>query len=313
MSHTQPATPAPPFPAQPIVAVRPVALLAGDRGDDLLVRVTAPATGGDLPVVVFSHGARESMDGYTPLTEYWAAHGLAVIQPTHLDSQTFGIAPGDPRTPDIWRYRVADLTTVLDGLDRLQTSVPGLGGRLDMDRIAVAGHSWGATTASALLGARVLDATGSPGEDMTDPRVRAGVLLAVAGTGGENLTPFAAEHLPFMNPGFAEMNTPALIVAGESDRSPLSTRGPDWWTDAYALSPGEKSLLSLVGAEHSMGGITGFSTHATTDWSFDRIQLIQRVTSAYLRYALGLDGDGWHETQTVLSDGSDPLGRLQVR
>ena len=43
------------------------------------------------------------------------------------------------------------------------------------------------------------DAAGGRGEDMADPRVTAGGLLSVAGTGGENLRPFAAQYLWFMN------------------------------------------------------------------------------------------------------------------
>lgn len=152
-----------------------------------------------------------------------------------------------PRTPLIWRFRIEDLTRVLDELDLIEVSAPGLRGRLNGDRIAATGHSYGATTASALLGARVLDRQGNTGEDMSDPRVAAGLLLALAGTGGEDLTPFAAEMFPFMNPKFDAMTTPALITAGDHDQSPLSVRGPDWWTDAYRLSPGEKSLLTLRG------------------------------------------------------------------
>jgi predicted dienelactone hydrolase len=157
-----------------IVSVKPVTLSAPDRGEDLQVRVSAPVTGGDLPVLVFSHGYGWSMNGYAPLADHWAAQGFMVIQPTHLDSRTLAIPPEDPRFPRIWRFRVADLKRVLDELDVLETSVPGLAGRVDHDRIAVAGHSWGAQTASTLLGARVLDADGVPGEDLSDPRVKAG-------------------------------------------------------------------------------------------------------------------------------------------
>jgi fermentation-respiration switch protein FrsA (DUF1100 family) len=248
-----------------VISIRPVVLPAPGRGEDLQVRVTAPMTGRDLPIVVFSHGFGSSMDGYAPLAEFWAAHGFVVLQPTHLDSRTLGLSPDDPRTPVIWRFRIEDLTRVLDELDVIEGSVPGLAGRLNRDRIAAAGHSWGATTASALLGARILDQEDNAGEDMSDPRVAAGVLLAVAGTGGDDLTPFAAENFSFMNPSFAEMRTPALVVAGDHDQSLLSVRGPDWWTDAYTLSPGDKSLLTLFGAEHSMGGITGYSVTETTD------------------------------------------------
>ncbi|MFI7134162.1 hypothetical protein ACIBQ1_51440 [Nonomuraea sp. NPDC050153] len=61
--------------------------------------------------------------------------------------------------------------------------------------------------------------------DLSDARVKAGVLLATAGKGGADLTPFAAEHFPFMNPSFANMTTPALVVAGDHDGSPLTVRG----------------------------------------------------------------------------------------
>jgi hypothetical protein len=41
-------------------------------------------------------------------------------------------------------------------------------------------------------------------------------------------------------------------------------RGPDWFTDAYHLSPGNKSLLTLVGAQHSLGGIHDYESTAST-------------------------------------------------
>jgi pimeloyl-ACP methyl ester carboxylesterase len=314
VSYTQPAVFDAANPAlTPVISVRPVVLPAAGRGADLQVRVTAPTSGSGLPVVVFSHGFGESMDGYAPLAEFWAAHGFAVLQPTHLDSQTLGITPDDPRTPVIWRFRIEDLTRVLDELDLIEASVPGLAGRLDHDQIVVAGHSWGATTASAVIGARIVDQDGNVGEDMSDPRVVAGVLLAVAGTGGDDLTAFAAEHFSFMNPSFAQMTTAALVVAGDQDISPLSTRGPDWWTDAFTLSPDDKSLLTLFGAEHTMGGIAGYSTHETTDWSLERIALIQQVTTAYLGSALNLKDEAWSQVRAALDNDPHPLGRLESK
>lgn len=296
-----------------IVSVRPVVLPAADRGDDLQVRVTAPAAGSDLPIVVFSHGYGSSMDGYAPLIEFWAAHGFVVLQPTHLDSRTSALSPDDARTPVIWRSRIEDLARVLDELDVIEGSIPGLAGRVDRDRIAVAGHSWGATTASALLGARILDQEDEPGGDMSDPRVAAGVLLAVAGTGGDDLTPFAAENFSFMHPSFAGMMPPTLVVAGDQDQSLLSARGPDWWTDAYRLSPGRKSLLTLFGAEHSMGGITGYSVTETTDENPERVALVQQLTTAYLRSTLGLGDDGWSRAQSDLQGDPQASGRVESK
>jgi len=74
-------------PAGIVISVRPVVLpAAAGRGEDLQVRVSAPATGADLPVIVFSHGFGLWLDGYAPLVDFWAARGFVVIQPTHLDS-----------------------------------------------------------------------------------------------------------------------------------------------------------------------------------------------------------------------------------
>jgi predicted dienelactone hydrolase len=72
---------------------------------DLQVRVSAPVTGSELPVILLSHGHGpsnhlSSLNGYAPLANYWAAHGFAVIQPTHLDSKTLVLREADdPEAP----------------------------------------------------------------------------------------------------------------------------------------------------------------------------------------------------------------------
>lgn len=82
--------------AAAVVSVSPVSLNAPGRGTELRARVSAPTTGKDLPVVVFSHGYHQSSRGYHPLVDVWAAHGLVVVQPTHLDALTLGIPGEDP-------------------------------------------------------------------------------------------------------------------------------------------------------------------------------------------------------------------------
>jgi pimeloyl-ACP methyl ester carboxylesterase len=297
----------------PIVSLRPIVLPAPGRGEDVQVRVSAPAVGNDLPIIVFSHGFGESMVDYAPLVDFWAAEGFAVIQPTHLDSRTLALTPGDSRTPRVWRFRIEDLTRVLDDLEFIEASVPGLSGRLDHNRIAIAGHSWGATTASALLGARILDADGNVGEDMSDSRITAGVLLCLAGAGGDGLTPFAAENYSFMNPSFDEMRAPALMVAGDNDQSMLSTRGPDWWTDAYAQSPAKKSLLTLFGSQHTLGGVTGYGVTETTDENPARVALLRQLTSAYFHSIFDPQDARWSEASNGLAKSTDPLGRLESK
>lgn len=281
-----------------VVSVRPIQLEAKNRGDDLLVRLSAPATGIGLPVIVFSHGYGAfgaSMNTYQPLVDDWTEQGFVVVQPNHLDAQ--GIRPDDPRSPDLWRIRIRDLGRVIDQLNTVVAAVPGLAGRVDAHRIAVAGHSYGATTASALLGARVIGADGAPSASFKDQRVKAAVLLALTGTGGEDLSPFAKENFPFMSPDFSDLTTPTLMVAGGADDSPLSVRGPDWFTDGFRLAPGATDLLTLTGAEHSLGGINAYNDTHTTDENPAHVALIRGASTAYLLSALGLDHDAWSEVR----------------
>ena len=298
-------------PAVPVVSVYPVSLEAPGRGADLHVRVSAPVSGTGLPILVFSHGTGSSALGYGPLTDFWAAQGFVVIQATHLDSRLVSVPPEDPRIPTIWRYRVEDDVRILDHLDELEGAVPGLAGRTDRGRITVAGHSFGGQTVGSLLGLRV-PADGSPeGEDHLDARVRAGVLLATAGEGGDNLTDFA-KRLPYMHPSFAHLSTPTLVVAGDRDDLPFTVSGPAWCMQPYHRSPGAEALLTLFGAEHSLGGIAGYDAAETTDENPDRVALLQQVTWAYLRHALDIEQDSWRTVQDALSR-PHPLGHLDLK
>jgi predicted dienelactone hydrolase len=212
-----------------IVSIAPIVQPSPGRGVDLHVRVSAPIAGAALPVIIFSHGNGQSLHAYSPLADYWAAHGFFVIQPTHLDSRMLGLAPDDPRRPQLWRFREEDLLRVLDGLDHIETKALMMKGRLDRARIAVAGHSWGGQTASTLLGATHPDPDDGSLVSRKDDRVKAGVLLTVPGSGGKHLSDSAAHAFPFMHPDFSTMTTPTLIVAGDHDKGGLTVRGPDWW------------------------------------------------------------------------------------
>lgn len=286
-----------------LVSVKPLTVPTTGRSVPLQVKVTAPIDGDKLPIIVFSHGNAWSMDGYEPLTGRWAAAGFVVVQPTHLDSRRNRIGFDDPRFASIWRVRIADLHAILDHLGDILDQVSGLPARADHTRIAIVGHSWGAQTTGALLGARVLDAAGTPGENFSHPAVKAGALIAATGT-GDSLTPFAVEHLPFMRPGYSTTTIPALVVAGGKDQSAMSTRGPDWFTDAYHLSPAPKRLLSIADGEHTLGGIAGEAVKETTDEDPARVTLVADAISAYLLDVLGLDATPWQALEKQATDSS---------
>ncbi|WP_285105540.1 alpha/beta fold hydrolase [Promicromonospora sp. MEB111] len=296
-----------------VVSVAPVRLDAPGRALPLDVRVSAPVTGQRLPVLLFSHGNGWSLDGYAPLTAFWASRGFVVVQPTHLDSRRDGIGFDDPRFGEVWTERHADLVRAMDQLETIERAVPGLAGRVDRRRVVAAGHSWGAQTVQMLLGARVLDAAGQAAQDYADRRVQAGVLLAATGIGGEDLHPFAQEHFPFMNPSFSELTTPTLVVAGDHDQSKMSSRGPDWFTDAYTHSPGATDLLTLFDAEHSLGGIPNWEAAETTDENPERVAVLQRLTTTYLRSVLDPADTGWAKAAAALAETGATLGHIDSK
>ncbi|MFC9230088.1 alpha/beta hydrolase family protein [Streptomyces decoyicus] len=304
----------------PVLSVSPVVLPAPGRAVDLEVRVSAPVTGSDLPVILLSHGQGHShhlssLNGYAPLADFWAAHGFVVIQPTHLSSTTLSLDPATPGAPLYWRSRAEDMKRILDGLDVIEAAVPQLAGRVDRSKVAVAGHSMGGHTASLLLGARLTDPHDGTDVDLAEPRITAGVLLAAPGRGGNALTESVAENFSFLlTTDFSSMTTPALVVAGDKDASAhLTVRGPEWHTDPYFLSPGRKSLLTLFDAEHGLGGVSGYDVAETTDDSPERVSAVQQLTWAYLRTELYPGDSAWRAACEALTAGPDPLGRVESK
>jgi len=148
---------------------------------------------------------------------------------------------------------------------------------------------------------------------MSDSRFTAGILFAATGVGGNDLHPFAQANFPFMRPSFQELTTPTLVVAGHHDQSKMSSRGPDWFTDAYTYSPGATDLLTFYGAEHALGGIVGYEVAETTDENPERVAVIQRMSTAYLQTALHVDKSSWSAARSAFSDSTDPIGRVDSK
>lgn len=202
------------------VSICPVHLHVDSRPQPIEMRITAPAIGGNLPVILLSHGHGPSlyipsMNGYGPLAQFYAAQGFVVIQPTHGNSKVAGFGPDASGAPFFWRSRVMDFKEIIDRLAEIEAASPILDGRLDHDRIAAVGHSLGGQTVGMLLGARLTDTADADAQDVNllEPRIKAGVLLAAPGNGGDSLSDHARENYTALNPDFSHMTTRTLVVA----------------------------------------------------------------------------------------------------
>lgn len=252
----------PHFPAAPAATTTPPDDAFDDtaRGRRIPYRVYEPDTrdGGPAPVVLFSHGLGGTCDAAPYLGRALAAAGYWGIFLQHPGTDRAALqGSGSPEalrrrlqnaTRDIalMRDRFLDIPFVLDGLQRLNAT-PGhrFHGRLDLDRIGMAGHSYGARTVLAAVGQRI----GRGGRGFRDGRIRAGVLLSPSST----RRPGATEDRQAAA-GFSGISVPLLHVTGTRDAQGPGGEGPI--DIAHRLRPfqlipaREQYLLVLDGARH---------------------------------------------------------------
>lgn len=293
------------------VAYTPIRLPMPGR-QPLELRLTAPATGGNLPIVLLSHGFGPSnyipsKDGYAPLAQFWAERGFAVIQPTHASSRVGGLPSDAPGAPFFWRERVEEIKAILNQLREVERQAPSVAGRMDHSRIGAAGHSFGGHTVGLLLGAQL------KGEDFSDPRISAGILLAAPGRGGKDMTDENASRFPFFDVDFSTLTTRSLVVCGDTDDPNFTTRGPDWHADAFHDAPGAEALLMLHGVGHGLGGIAGLDAKETETEAPDVLEATKRLTLAWLKTALAIDPFAWTEACSTIDRYASALGHVTVR
>lgn len=204
-----------------------------------------PVGGGGVPLILFSAGFGGGRGGYDLLARAWARRGLATAVVEHAGSGPEALA----RLADVPRRersralaeRVSDPAERADrpldlafALDRL-SALPGL----DMARVGVAGHSFGAFTALAAGGIPVWDPAAGL-RDLGDPRVRAVLALSPPSPGSF----FRSEDL-------GRLALPLMLLTGTLDHGPF-LEGPR--EDRAALFPlygsRQKLLAVLEGADH---------------------------------------------------------------
>jgi len=138
-----------------------------------------------LPLVVFSHGLGGSRLGYSHLGRHWAAQGYASLHLQHPGSDravwtggAFSLL-GNLQAAASDSNAIARAQDVSFGITTLLAE-PTFGAQIDAERIAVAGHSYGANTALLVAGARLQREIDGEWRslDFRDPRVKAAILLS---------------------------------------------------------------------------------------------------------------------------------------
>lgn len=306
------------IPPAPVLSFSPVVLDVPGRPVPLQIKVSAPATGNKLPIILFSHGHGRSnflssLRGYGPLVDFYAASGFVVLQPTHLNSKALNLDPNGPEGLLFWKSRATDMHFILDHLDQIEGAVPGLSGCLDKNRMVAIGHSMGGHTVSMLAGMTVTDPNDGQEVNLKEPRLKAAVIIG-GPCSPADLAPFAAEHYPIMKSmNFAGMTIPALVVAGDGDKNPMFSERDDWRADSYYLSNGPKCLLTIIGGDHMLGGISGYDAGETSDENPEQVALVQQLTLAYIRTALYPEDSSWEDAQKGLKETMDPKARIECK
>jgi predicted dienelactone hydrolase len=230
---------------------------AARDGRPLPVKVHVPEAGGPCPVVVLSHGGGGHRDANFAQAHHLATHGFVVLCTEHPGSNTEVLKRGFRITENLKSMtrdasevlgRPKDVRFALDRAAEWNRDHERLRSRMDLARVGMMGHSFGAYTTLVVCGARpALDWLAPPvppgkglAPDLSDPRVSCGVALSPQGPG----EPFFSEA------GFATIRTPLLGITGSRDMQ--QGLDPENRRRGFALWPeGNKILLWLANADHT--------------------------------------------------------------
>ena len=294
-----------------------------------LLNAAADNSKGPYPLIVFSHGNGGLRLQSLYFTEHLASYGFVVIAADHPGSDLnlaaiIGAAPPQTQADFDTSYalRPLDVLREITEAEQLNAAGGALAGVIDMQTIAVTGHSFGGYTAFAAGGAR-LDlgalnqwcANPDPALDpntvcfmknsafpiakarglstapdgiwpaTTDPRIRAIVAMA----------PWNAPI--FGQDGLAAVTIPTLVMVGTKDRTTIPER------DAYVfyngISSPAKTLVTFDNADHlifadgcppELANTKFFASCSDKVWDMDRVHdLINQVATPFLLSTLRHD------------------------
>lgn len=222
------------------------------RERTLPLKIRVPDGEARVPLVIFSHGLGGSREGGKAWGEHWSANGYLVIHVQHPGSDESlwkGAGVDAPKqrmmrgaTPEQLLGRVDDVRFVIDELARLQSKSDASAWvkRIDLSRIAMTGHSFGARTTMALAGERYP----GPIKSVADGRITAFIAFSPTVQGAKKSWPER----------YGAMNKPFLSVTGTLDGDVMGTgSNPKNRAAVYdAQSAGDKYRAVFEGGDHSV-------------------------------------------------------------
>ena len=190
-------------------------------------------------LIVFSHGLGGTRDAYAELASFWCDQGYAVAAVEHVGSNFAALrsafranAVSDEITsPDEVVGRPRDVSFVLDQL--------GKRGDINVKRVGLAGHSFGAYTAMAGAGIPAIVHGHDAPVQLGDPRVVAAIAMSPQEKG-----------LFFRPEDMKEARVPLMILTGTRDRLRTGAKWEDRAEVFDFLGKGNKFLGVFKGATH---------------------------------------------------------------
>lgn len=236
------------------------------RRRDIPVKIFGPSpaqTKGPLPLVVFSHGLGESSDAFDFLGNAWARQGYLAVFLTHPGADHDSLKKyGMPKNQaENFDHRDKDLRFATGHALSGKTASRLLDGRVDTQRLGVAGQCAGSTTALYAAGLNI-NRPDSPRHSNPDGRFKTAIALSpqmpfdvmLAGTRlAANLDRFEGGSRELHKDSWETIRVPTLVVTGGRDFSyfPSVRQDPTLVRMAYeGLPAGENYLVELAGAEH---------------------------------------------------------------
>ena len=251
-SRTQALAAAVGMPEADTIEARDVQWQDASRNRAVLARLYLPkeaAPSQAAPLVVFSHGIGGSREGYTYIGKYLAANGIAALHVQHVGSDR-SLWFGNPiqmvgRLQEAAKEgeAIARTQDIRFALDQVLGDAE-LKQRIDVNRIAAAGHSYGANTTMLLVGARVQ--RDGKQLDLADARIKAAVIISAP--------PFYGEGDPKAIVGSIRVPSLHITATGDEIKIPGYYSGAKDRVAVYeATSTGISKMLAVFKeGSHSM-------------------------------------------------------------